>query len=107
MAESTHRIRKLTVQQTKFITYQFMRNDGPSVDWLESLPSELDRYEIILAAGYEPEDPTVKVGLLNQAWYEHPKECLLFAYGGLREGERFTLSVDPIVLPHRINKAES
>ncbi len=89
----------MTAHATRFITYQFVRDDGPLVDWLESLPDYLDHYETILAAGYEPEDPTVKVGVLNGAWYEHPKGCLLVSYGEPREGERFALSVESVVSP--------
>lgn len=84
-------------EAVKFLHYGFISTDEIAMEWLASLPKHLDRGALILAAGYEPDDGDVRLGVLRTAWGDHEAGCLLVSHGRLAVNRRFALSEKPLV----------
>lgn len=87
----------MMANSAKFISYGFLSSDDLPVGWLTIDTSDERVYDLIRAAGYEPEDPTVQVGVLQSPWGEHEEGCMVVCYGSLLVGERFAVSEKPVV----------
>ena len=89
-------------ESVKFLRYGFLPGDKIEVEWVHSLPGQLNLYRLIVDADYEPEDTLVCVGILRAPWLEHEAGCILVARGGLVYNQRFAISEKPLVSERRL-----
>jgi hypothetical protein len=82
----------------KFIKYEFLSTDDIDIEWIQSLPQHLDNDDIILDAGYDPEDSNIFLGVLLSQWCGHEPGCLLVSNGELTVNKRFAISEKPLVV---------
>lgn len=82
----------------KFIRYKPLERDDLPVEWLQHNPDNVTHYAIVRAAGFEPEDPTVNLGVLRSRWGDRETGCLVVCYGAPTVGQRFMVSEEPITL---------
>lgn len=89
-------------ERDNFLSYGLFPDNKISIEWVRLLPDYLNQFLLIVDAGFEPDDPAVRIGILYSAWLEHQPRCVIITRVGVVGEQTFAVSEKSLVKVKRL-----